>query len=351
MNEGTMNDCHIATLDVGTSSVRCLILNKSGDIVGSSNKAITLLYPEAGWVEIEPEHLWTTVLEVIDSAIRDAHLHATDISCIGISTARCTIITWDKSSGKHFHNFITWKDLRADSLVKHHNSSCLMQMMRIGARCLYTVSRQKRFLAASDLKAMNVQIVCRLEWILQEMPEVREAAEAGRAVYGMIDSWLLYKLTGGKLHVTDASCASASGAYDPFTMEYSAPLLWMYHIPRSMMPTVCDSAGEHFGSTDAKLFGQPIPIRSSLGDQSASLFGSCCFKEGDTKVTLGTGTFLDVNTGRKPHASISGLYPVVAWRFNDELVYMAEGSSSDTASLIHWLLNMGLCGSALRLLE
>ncbi|KAG8338279.1 putative glycerol kinase 5 isoform X2 [Homalodisca vitripennis] len=221
----------------------------------------------------------------------------------------------------------------------------MMWGLRFGAKCLYTVTRQKRFLAASDLKAMNVQIVCRLEWVLQHVPEVRWAAQNGMAVYGMLDSWLLYRLTGGKLHVTDASCASASGLFDPFTLQYVDLLLRMYHIPASMLPHVCDSGGDHFGLTAPHLFGHPVPIRCSIADQSASLFGSCCFSEGDTKVTLGTGTFLNVNTGRQPHASISGLYPLVGWRVADELVYMAEGSSSDTATLINWLQDMGLASS------
>uniref|UniRef100_A0A1B6KQ55 Glycerol kinase 5 n=1 Tax=Graphocephala atropunctata TaxID=36148 RepID=A0A1B6KQ55_9HEMI len=336
---------YVATLDIGTSTVRCIIINESGDHVGSSTKPVTLLYPQPGYVEIEPEYLWKTVLEVIRSAIKDASLEASDITCLGISTQRCTFITWDKNTGKHYHNFITWKDLRADSLVRQHNSSYMMWGLRFSAKCLYTVTRQKRYLAASDLKAMNVQIVCRLEWVLQWVPEVRRAAQLGTAVYGMLDSWLLYRLTGGKLHMTDVSCASASGLFDPFALQYVDLLLRMYHIPASMLPRVCDSAGDHFGLTAAHLLGHPVPIRCSVADQSASLFGSCCFSEGDTKVTLGTGTFLNVNTGRQPHASISGLYPLVGWRVADELVYMAEGSSSDTATLMQWLQDMGLASN------
>uniref|UniRef100_A0A1B6DGB8 Glycerol kinase 5 n=1 Tax=Clastoptera arizonana TaxID=38151 RepID=A0A1B6DGB8_9HEMI len=333
---------YIASLDVGTTTVRCHIINGLGEEVSRAKQEITLLYPQPGHVEINPDQLWENVVQVIKEAIKGASIQASDIKCLGISSQRCTFITWNRFTGRYYHNLITWKDLRADSIVKRRNNSYSLMCLRGGAKLLYTITRSKRFLAGSVLKLMNAQVVCRLEWVLKNVPGVFEASIQGSALFGTIDTWLLYRLTNGRLHVTDVSCASATALFDPFTMHWADWALYLFQIPVAMLPTVCDTAGDHFGSTSPEILGAAIPIRSSMADQSASMYGSCCFNEGDVKLTMGTGTFLNVNTGKSPHASVAGLYPVVGWRVRDELVYLVEGSSYDTGCLINWIQNMGL---------
>lgn len=188
--------------------------------------------------------------------------------------------------------------------------------------------------------------IYRLLWALNNVPELSAAASENNALFGTIDSWLVYKLNKGRVHVSDIGNASATGLYDPFTLQYGGWAFKLFGLPMAMMPEVVDSAGDHFGTLDCDftlgLQGgpPPIPIRAVMADQSAGMFGSGCFSKGDTKMTLGTGSFLDVNTGDKPHASINGLIPVVGWKFRDQLVFIAEGSNHDTGSLIEWARKM-----------
>ncbi|XP_076221443.1 glycerol kinase 5 isoform X2 [Nomia melanderi] len=241
--------------------------------------------------------------------------------------------------GKHYHNFITWKDLRADGMVKEWNSSMTMKGLRIGSQILYTLSRRKRFLAASVFRFMNTQMSLRLLWTLQHVPGLQEATSSGNVAFGGVDCWLLYKLTGK--HVTDISSASATGLFDPFTLSWSGLMINLLKIPYNIFPEVVDTVGD-FGTTPVELFGVAIPIVCSMADQSASLFGSGCIAPGDLKITMGTGTFVNVNTGTKAHASITGLYPLIAWRIQDELVYLVEGASNDTGVLIEWAKKIGI---------
>lgn len=330
---------YIAALDVGTTTVRFHLLNENALTIASHAKKVELLYPKPGYVEIDPDDLWNIICEVIKNTIRESGIDAKSIACMGISTQRSTFVTWNLETGNHYHNFITWKDLRADSMVKEWNSSLTLKALRTGANILYTFSRSKRFLAGSVLKLMNTQTTLRLLWALQNISGLQEAVGKGTAVYGGVDSWLLYKFTGA--HVTDVSSASATGLFDPFTMTWADWGLNIFKLPRALFPKVLDSAG-NFGHISKELFGSEIPIFCSMADQAASLFGSGCYKPGDLKVTMGTGSFMNVNTGKEPHASITGLYPLVGWRIGSELVYVAEGAANDTGSIIEWAKSLGI---------
>lgn len=334
----------IASLDIGTTTVRCHIIDSTGNTIYSASDNIELYCPEPGRVEIKPDQLWEKIISVIKNAIRGAGLDVKDVRCLSISCQRATFITWNKANGKPYHNFITWQDIRADSLVHQWNRSLTMMALRGGAKCLYTFTRSKRFLAGSVLQFMNAQVTLRLLWVLQNISEVKDAVRKDELSFGTVDTWLLHKLSGGKLHLSEVSCASATGLFDPFTMKWADWAVSLFGFNLNMFPTVCDSAGDHFGCTEPDLFGSAIPIKAVMADQSASLFGSCCFEAGDIKVTIGTGSFLNVNTGKKPHASVAGLYPLVAWRVKNELVYMAEGLSKDAGTLVNWSQSMGLLG-------
>lgn len=328
---------------MGTTNVRFHILDEETNIVASSVQKVQLLHPKPGFVEIDPDELWETIVNIIKNTLKESKIDAKSIVCLGISTQRSTFTTWDLKDGKHYHNFITWKDLRADSMVKEWNSSLTMKLLRLGSQILYTFTRKKRYVASSVFKFMNQQITLRLVWALQNVPGLQEAVNNGNAVFGGVDCWLLYKLTGR--HITDASNASATGIYDPFTMSWSGILINILKLPHSIFPEVVDTSG-NFGVTPKEVFGAEIPILCSMADQAASLFGQGCTKPGDLKITMGTGTFVNVNTETKPHGSITGLYPQVAWRIKNELVYMVEGASNDTGTLIEWAKELGIINQA-----
>ncbi|CAG5099631.1 Similar to gk5: Putative glycerol kinase 5 (Danio rerio), partial [Cotesia congregata] len=296
---------YIVALDVGTTTIRCHILDNKAVTIASAAEKVELLYPKAAYVEINPDQLWESIIKVLKDAVHASKIDVKLIACLGISTQRSSFISWNFETGKNYHRIITWKDLRADSMVREWNSSLTMKSLRMGSHILYTLSRNKRFLAGSVLKLMNTQTTLRLMWVLQNIPGLREAAQSGKAVV--------------------------------------------------------DSAGD-FGTIPKDILGVSIPIRCcvciiyqnysqdnllsycllQMADQAASLFGSTCFEPGDLKVTMGTGSFLNVNTGKEPHASVAGLYPLVAWKINSEIVYMAEGASSDTGTVIEWIKSIGI---------
>ena len=334
---------YIGALDVGTTTVRFHILDEKAATVASSVEKVQLLYPKPGYVEIDPDELWRTIVKVMKDTLQDSRVKPELVACLGISTQRGSFTTWNLKDGRHYHNFITWKDLRADAMVKEWNTALTMKGLRIGSQILYALTRKKRYLAASVFKFMNTQMTLRLLWALQHVPGLQEAASNGNAVFGGVDCWLMHKLTGR--HVTDVSSASATGLFDPFTMSWSSVMINLLKIPSNIFPEVLDTAGD-FGVTPKEIFGVEIPILCSMADQSASLFGSGCTQPGDLKITMGTGTFLNVNTGSKPHASITGLYPLVGWRIRDELVYVVEGASNDTGVLVEWAKNIGIINNA-----
>ncbi|KAF3429544.1 hypothetical protein E2986_00709 [Frieseomelitta varia] len=330
---------YIGALDVGTTTVRFHIIDQQGYTVAYSAEKLQLLYPQPGYVEIDPDYLWELIIKMMKNTFRESQLSPDMITGLGISTQRCSFTTWNPYDGTYYHNFITWKDLRANSMVKEWNSSMTTKGLRVGSRIMYTFLRESRYLLMSAFKFMNTQITLRLLWALQNVPGLLDEAKKGNALFGCIDSWLLYKFTGR--HVTDVSNAAATGMFDPFLMNWSTIMMNMLKIPRAIFPEVVDTSGD-FGVTHKEIFGVEIPIYCSMADQSASLFGSGCLKKGDLKITLGTGTFVNVNSGTKVHASVSGLYPLIAWRIGRELVYMIEGAWNDTGSLVEWAKKIGL---------
>ncbi len=199
----------------------------------------------------------------------EAELTAKDLKCMGISTQRATFTTWDRKSGKEFHNFITWKDVRADSLVKSWNGSMTMKALHAGGSCLYFVTRQKRFLAASILSFQNKMVIMRLLWALQNIPELRDAVQSqvDRVMFGTLETWLLYRFSRGKTYMCEIACTSATGLFDPFLLDWGDWAFKLFGIPRCIMPPIVDSAGEHFGSVHQDIFGAAIPIRAVMADQ------------------------------------------------------------------------------------
>ncbi|XP_051553087.1 putative glycerol kinase 5 isoform X1 [Myxocyprinus asiaticus] len=334
-------DTFILSVDVGTTSVRCHVYDKSANIRGSCTAEVSLLYPQPGWVEIDPEELWKGFVTVVKGAVQDSGLQMCQMEGLGISTQRATFMNWDRNTGKPFHNFITWQDLRAAELVRSWNRSCTMKMVHGVLKMLHFITRQKRFLAASLVVFTTQHVSLRLVWALNNIPQLRQAIEDGTCYFGTMDTWLLYKLTKGTVHATDYSNASATAIFDSYQLCWSGFLCSLLSIPLSILPSV-QNTSHNFGSSDPSIFGVPIPIMSVMADQQAAMFGECCFDTGDVKITMGTGTFMDINTGNKPHTSVAGLYPLVGWKIGADVVYLAEGNAAGTGAAIKWAQDLEL---------
>ncbi|KAM4770687.1 glycerol kinase 5 [Rhinophrynus dorsalis] len=331
----------ILAVDVGSSVLRCHVYNQAGECCGSSEDKIKVLYPFHGHVEIDPEELWEQFVAVVKEAVKDAGIHISQVAGLGISTQRATFVTWNKETGEPFHNFISWQDLRAAELVTSWNKSLLLKAVHGSCKVLHFFTRRKRFLAASLINFTTQHVSLRLVWVLQNMPEVLQAAEKGNCCFGTIDTWLLYKLTNGSVHATDYSNASGTAIFDPYLMCWSSFLSSLLSIPLSIFPRVEDTS-HSFGTVDSSIFGAPIPIRALVADQQAAMFGQCCFDVGNVKLTMGTGSFMAINTGDTLHTSIAGLYPLIGWKIGEEVVCLAEGNASDTGTAIKWAQELNL---------
>uniref|UniRef100_A0AAR2JM75 Glycerol kinase 5 n=1 Tax=Pygocentrus nattereri TaxID=42514 RepID=A0AAR2JM75_PYGNA len=300
----------VLAVDVGTTSVRCHVYDQRANIRGSCTKKVSLLYPEPGRVEMDPEELWQGFVTVVKGAVQDSGLQMCQMTALGISTQRATFTTWDRQTGKTFHNFISWQDLRAAEMVRSWNSSCTMKAVHGVMKVLHVLTRQKRFLAASLVVFTPQHVSLRLAWALRNVPQLKQAVDEGTCLFGTIDTWLLYKLTKGKLasllSVRTRSCSCC-----------------VNELRKNANVSVCES------------LLKSVPLLN-MADQQAAMFGECCFDTGDVKITMGTGTFMDINTGNKPHTSVAGLYPLVGWKIGSEVVYLAEGNAAGTGTAIKW---------------
>ncbi|XP_036098968.1 putative glycerol kinase 5 isoform X2 [Molossus molossus] len=328
-------------LDVGSSVIRCHVYDRAGRIRGSSAQKVESLCPQPGWVEIDPDVLWLQFVAVIKESVKAAGIEMNQVVGLGISTQRATFITWNKKTGNHFHNFISWQDLRAIELVKSWNSSLIMKLIHSSCRMLHFFTRSKRFLAASLFTFTTQHVSLRLAWILQNLVEVQKAIEEENCCFGTVDTWLLHKLTKGSEFATDFSNASTTGLFDPYEMCWSGLITSLLSIPLSLLPPVRDTSF-NFGSVDEEIFGVPIPIMALVADQQSAMFGECCFQTGDVKLTMGTGTFLDINTGNNPQQNVGGFYPLIGWKIGREVVCLAEGNAGDTGTAIQWAQQLDL---------
>ncbi|XP_075725087.1 glycerol kinase 5 isoform X3 [Rhipicephalus microplus] len=342
---GDGHTMYVASLDVGSSGVRCHIYDQQARVCGTASQKLQTECPSAGVFEVDPEHLWQAAKDTLRAALKGSSVSASSVKALGISTQRATFACWDKSTGQLLHKFISWKDTRAESLCREWNSSARIKAMRMGATFLYCLTHKDRYLAASMLRFESGLVVMRLLWALKNIPGLHEGAREGRVLMGTVDSFLLWRLTGGRVHATDPSNACITGLFDPFTMEWSCLITDMLDIPVSMLPKVLSTSGV-FGVTDPDIMGAEIPIACLAGDQQASAFGECCFLAGDVKCTMGTGTFFNANTADQPHASSVGIYPVVGWKIRDQVTYLAEGGSFDTGTVVDWAQEMGLINNA-----
>ncbi|MFC5531130.1 glycerol kinase GlpK [Cohnella yongneupensis] len=311
---------HILALDQGTTSTRALLVNKAGEISHLSREELVLQYEHPGWVEVDAEAVWRSAVNVIEETLRSSGLTADTLSAIGITNQRETAVVWDRATGKPIRPAIVWQSRQTAELCD--------ELKRAGHEPLF---REKTGLLLDPYFSGT-----KIAWMLRHTEGAANRAANGELLFGTIDSWLVWKLTGGKVHVTDATNASRTLLYDIHERRWDESLLALLGIPRLMLPEV-RSTSEVYGVTDAGLFGGEIPIAAVVGDQQAALFGQGCHRPGEAKNTYGTGCFMLMNTGEEAKASAHGLLTTIAWQLEDRVEYALEGSVFVGGSAIQWL--------------
>jgi len=310
---------YILSLDQGTTSSRAIIFNRKGSIVAVSQKEFEQIYPKPGWVEHDAIEIWSTQVSVATEAMVKAGLNPRDIHAIGITNQRETTVVWDKETGLPVYNAIVWQDRRTsdycDSIRKEDGEK---------------IQQKTGLIIDSYFSATKVR------WILENVKGAREKAEQGKLLFGTVDSWLIWKLSGGKCHVTDASNASRTMLFDINTLEWDKELLGIFDIPQAMLPGV-RSSSEVFCETAGDILAAKIPIAGIAGDQQAALFGQMCTKVGMVKNTYGTGCFMLMNIGKKPRISSNNLLTTIAWKINGEVTYALEGGIFIGGAVVQWL--------------
>ncbi|MBN1697026.1 MAG: hypothetical protein JW881_05905 [Spirochaetales bacterium] len=326
----------VLVLDVGTTNIKGFLFDKNGSIVHEVRAKPSYIINEEGQVEQDPGQIWKMSRQVIADVLSTKKYTADDIVSMGISTQRASFLLWDKKTGKHYTNIITWQDKRSAAYAKEKTGLFWLRILRRIVGMLCSVIPNTKLTTISILKFDSVHASSRTGYLLQKHPELNEKVKkpSSQVAWGTIDSWILWNLTGGKVHATDYSSASSTGILDPFTLKWNPIVRGIFKIPEHILPEIRETRG-NFGTTT--LFGGGIPILAMVADQQASLFGQLCFRYGDMKCTNGTGSFIDINTGKRPFASKRRLYPLVAWRVNGETTYMLEGQSQNTGNIIDWL--------------
>ena len=312
----------VAAIDQGTTSTRFMIFNQMGEIVASDQKEHEQIYPKPGWVEHNPLEIWEKTQIVIQNALAKSGLTSQDIAAIGVTNQRETTLVWDKTTGKPFYNAIVWQDTRTDQICNQ-------------------LSKEKgidRFREKVGLPLATYFSGPKIKWILENVPDAKEAAKNGNALFGNIDTWLIWNLTGGPKggqHITDVSNASRTMLMNLHTLQWDGDMLEVLGIPPSLLPKIKPSV-HIYGYAVSNCSG--VPVAGDLGDQQAALFGQTCFNPGEAKNTYGTGCFMLMNTGTKPVESKSGLLSTLGYQIEKQLpVYCLEGSIAITGALVQWL--------------
>ena len=311
---------YIMALDAGTTSNRCILFNEQGDMCSVAQKEFTQYFPKPGWVEHDADEIWSTQYEVAGQAMANINATAADIAAIGITNQRETVVVWDKKTGSPIHNAIVWQCRRTSEYADSLKEKGLTDKFREKTGLVIDA-----YFSATKIK-----------WILDNVEGAREKAEAGELLFGTVETWLIWKLTKGGVHVTDYSNASRTMLFNINTLEWDDEILQELQIPKTMLPEVKPSSCI-YGEADPGFFGGPIPIGGAAGDQQAALFGQTCFKPGEAKNTYGTGCFLLMNTGEKPVFSRNGLVTTIAWGLDGRVTYALEGSIFVAGAAIQWL--------------
>lgn len=311
---------YILALDQGTSSSRAIVFDEKGQSCAVAQKEFRQIFPQSGWVEHDPHEIWSSQASVIAEAITMMDINGLNIAGIGITNQRETTIVWDSETEEPVYNAIVWQDRRTSSYCDELKGRGLTEMIRQKTGLIIDA-----YFSATKIK-----------WILDHVPGARERAEKGKLLFGTVDTWLIWRLTRGEVHVTDVSNASRTMLFNINTLEWDQDILDMFGIPRSMMPEV-KSSSEVYGHTKTTIFAHKVPISGIAGDQQAALFGQMCTEPGMVKNTYGTGCFLLMNSGEKPILSKNNLITTIAWKIGDKVNYALEGSIFVGGSVVQWL--------------
>lgn len=313
-------DKYIMALDLGTTSCRCIIFDKNGRICSAAQKEFTQYFPQPGWVEHDAEEIWATQTGLMYEAMSKIDITINEIAGIGITNQRETTVLWDKETGRPVHKAIVW------------------QCRRTAGYCdeLKKLGMAEFFRSKTGLVLDAYFSATKLRWLLDNVIGARERAEKGELLFGTVDSWIIWKLTGGKVHVTDYSNASRTMLFNIHTLKWDEEILRVLKIPQQILPEVKPSS-HVYGYTDSKLFGREVPIAGAGGDQQCALFGQTCFERGEVKNTYGTGGFMLMNTGTSPVNSHNGLVTTIAWGVDDKVEYALEGSIFVAGVAVQWL--------------
>ncbi|TJY42388.1 glycerol kinase GlpK [Cohnella pontilimi] len=331
LGETNLSSGYIMAIDQGTTSTRAILFDKEGNISASNQREITQYFPKPGWVEHDAEEIWLSVLGVVSEALADSGIRADQIAGIGITNQRETAVVWDKATGVPIHRAVVWQSRQTTGICED-----------LSAKGYDDVFRSKTGLLIDPYFSGT-----KVRWLLDHVEGARERADRGELLFGTIDTWLVWKLTGGAAHVTDYSNASRTLMYNIHDLKWDEELLAILGVPAQMLPDV-HSSSEIYGHTvPHHFFGHSIPIAGMAGDQQAALFGQSCCEEGLAKNTYGTGCFMMMNSGTKPVASEHGLLTTIAWGLGGEVFYALEGSIFVAGSAIQWLRDgLGMIGTA-----
>lgn len=310
----------ILAIDQGTTSSRAIGFDTNGQVLAVAQEEFAQIYPHPGWVEHDPEVIWATVLSAVRKVLARLADQGYQPACIGITNQRETTIVWDRKTGRPIHNAIVWQDRRTASLTRELDRKGLGQEV------------QKR----AGLVLDPYFSATKIGWILDQVSGARAKAEAGDLAFGTIESFLIWRLTGGKVHVTDATNASRTSLYNLVEQDWDLPLLEIFNIPRALLPEVVDCAGS-YGETAAGVLDIQLPITGAAGDQQAAAIGQACLKPGEMKSTYGTGAFMILNTGAEPVLSQNRLLTTTAWRLNGQSAFALEGSVLSAGATVQWL--------------
>ncbi len=311
---------YILSLDSGTTSNRAILFNHSGEIVGTAQREFEQIYPQAGWVEHDPQVIWETQLKVVHDVIQKTGIDPQQIAGLGITNQRETTIFWNRETGEPIYNAIVWQDRRTAGICDE----------------LKTEGWEKTVAEKTGLVVDAYFSGTKIKWILDNVEGAKELAKSGKLAFGTVDSWLIWKLTGGKLHITDVTNASRTMIYNIKTLQWDDELLKMLDIPKEILPTVKQSS-EFYGEVSSEFWGVKTPIAGIAGDQQAALFGQMCIDEGMVKNTYGTGCFMVMNTGDKPIVSKNKLLTTIGWQIEGKVTYALEGSIFIGGAVVQWL--------------
>ena len=311
---------YILALDQGTSSSRAIVFDEKGTTCAVAQREFRQIFPQSGWVEHDPHEIWASQASVIAEAISIMDINGLNLAGIGITNQRETTIVWDSETEEPIYNAIVWQDRRTSDYCDELKKQGLTDMIRQKTGLIIDA-----YFSATKIK-----------WILDNVPGARERAEKGKLMFGTVDTWLIWRLTRGEVHVTDPSNASRTMLFNIRTLQWDEELLKLFDIPASMMPEV-RSSSEVYGATKTTIFAHKVPIAGIAGDQQAALFGQMCVEPGSVKNTYGTGCFLLMNSGEKPILSQNNLITTVAWKIGDKVNYALEGSIFVGGSVVQWL--------------